>query len=149
MRPAVSAPGGGGARPRRSIVAALAVGPLSAITRLAVIVAMTAGCAPTFDHAVDLRYATARASRQTEPATVAVSEADSDRPYHVLGDLEVRGFQVGSFGEAPSRASLTSALRERAARLGADAVILVRFGESGFGLVSSRELEARGRAVRF
>jgi hypothetical protein len=125
------------------------VGTRSAIALRALTVAALAGCAPTFDHAIDLRYATARAARQTDPATVAVIESEPDRPYHVLGDLQVRGFQVGSLGEAPSPATVTAALREQAARLGADAVILLRFGGPGLGAVSIRELEARGRAVRF
>lgn len=101
------------------------------------------------DHAVDLRYATARAARQTNVAHVEVTEAEPGRPYHVLGDITVRGRQVSTFGAPPTRVSLTLALRERAAALGADAVILVRFGAQGVGALSWNELEARGRAVRY
>lgn len=125
------------------------MGALRATALGALLAASPGACQPVFDHALDLRYATARAPRQTDPRTVAVSEADGDRPYHVLGDVEVRGYQVGSLGEPPTRANVVAALREQAARLGADAVILVRYGEVGLGAISVRELEVRGRAVRF
>lgn len=101
------------------------------------------------DHAVDLRYATARARAQTAPGTVTVTEADLPDAYHVLGDITVRGYRVGAFGQSPTYDSLTEALREEGARLGADAVILVRFGQPGMGTISYTELEARGRAVRY
>lgn len=121
----------------------------TAVVAGAATLAALSGCRPMVDHAVDLHYATARAATQTAPATVAVTEADLPRPYHVLGDITVRGFKVGAFGQTPTHELLAEALRVEAARLGADAVILVRYGVPGMGTISYSELEARGRAVRY
>ena len=40
-------------------------------------------------------------------------------------------------------------LREKASELGADAVILVRYGNGGMSLMSWGSLEGKGRAVKF
>ena len=40
-------------------------------------------------------------------------------------------------------------LREKASELGADAVILVRYGNGGMSLMSWGSLEGKGRAIKY
>ena len=108
-----------------------------------------AGCMPEVWLTPDLRWANGRALRQTAGAQIALIETDVDRPYDVLGDLEVVVRQRGAFGDEPTQAIALAALREEAGRLGAHAVILISFGESGTSLWSYNELRGHGRAIRF
>jgi hypothetical protein len=106
-------------------------------------------CAPMLDVAVDLGCANARAVFQTDPAKVRLLAEPPTSPYDVLGDIEVTAMQRGSFGDPPDREEILAKLRERAALLGADAVIGVRFGEQGMTWRSMNELRGAGRAIRF
>jgi hypothetical protein len=101
------------------------------------------------DVAVDLGCANARAAFQTDPAKVRLLAEPPTTPYDVLGDIEVTAMQRGSFGDPPDREEILTKLRERAALLGADAVIGVRFGEQGMTWRSMNELRGAGRAIRF
>ncbi|MEO4044572.1 hypothetical protein AAFN47_23460 [Hoeflea sp. CAU 1731] len=49
----------------------------------------------------------------------------------------------------PTEAQVQEQLRKKAAQMGADAVILVRYGTVGIGLNSWGVLEGKGRAVPF
>ena len=116
---------------------------------LAAIVIGLAGCAPEVAFDVSLQYANVRVPQQTAPERVLVYSTDIDQPYDVLGDLEVTVRQQGAFGEMPTKAMATRALREQAGRIGAHALVLVEFGEMGMSWWSYNELRGHGRAIRF
>lgn len=73
----------------------------------------------------------------------------TDRPYRVLQDLEVKVRKQTLFSPEPTREKVAAKLRKKAAALGADAVILVRYGTVGIGTIGWGELEGRGRAIKF
>lgn len=72
-----------------------------------------------------------------------------DRKYETIGDIEVTVNKTTIFNADPTREMVDMKLREEAARLNADAVILVRYGTVGIGLMSWGSLEGKGRAVKF
>jgi uncharacterized protein YbjQ (UPF0145 family) len=67
----------------------------------------------------------------------------------VVGDISVNVNKTTIFNEDPTREKVNEKLREDAAKLGADAVILVRYGTVGIGLMSWGSLDGKGRAVVF
>lgn len=81
---------------------------------------------------------------------VVVTENDiTDRPYTSLGDISVKVSKWTIFDPDPTRAQVAEALRVKAADMGADAVVLVRYGTVGIGFFSWGEMEGEGRAVVF
>jgi uncharacterized protein YbjQ (UPF0145 family) len=89
------------------------------------------------------------AAKPTNAASVTVSEADSNRKYVSLGDISVSVNKTTVFNKDPTRDDVNQKLKENAAELGADAVILVRYGEGGMSLMSWGSLEGRGRAIKY
>ena len=86
----------------------------------------------------------------TNPAEVLLVEADlTERPYQSLGDVEVVIDKTTIFNADPEHKLINERLREKAARLGADAVILVRYNETGVSLKSWGKFEGKGHAVAF
>jgi hypothetical protein len=86
----------------------------------------------------------------SSPAHVMVTENDiTDRPYVALGDVSVTVRKTTIFDPDPTRAKVNEALREEAAKLGADAVVLARYGAVGMGIFSWGQMEGQGRAVAF
>lgn len=84
------------------------------------------------------------------PDQVILTESDiSDRPYRSLGDIDVTVKKWTIFDKDPTREQAAQALKEKAAAMGADAVILVRYGSVGIGFTSWGQLDAQGRAVVF
>ncbi len=94
---------------------------------------------------------TATESREpTQGKDILITEQDiTDRAYKVLADLEVTVNKTTIFHKNPTRELVADKLREEAAKIGADAVILVRYGTVGIGLMSWGSLEGRGRAIAF
>jgi hypothetical protein len=83
-------------------------------------------------------------------AEILISEGDiKDRPYVALGDISAWGRSVNLLSSSPTRADVDEALRIQAAKLGADAVILVRYRYARTGLASRGKLTGEGRAVVF
>ncbi len=81
---------------------------------------------------------------------VLVSENDvTDKPYKVLGDIKVTVRKTTIFNADPTRAQVDEKLRKQAKKMGADAVVLVRYGTVGIGLTSWGVLDGQGRAVKF
>ena len=72
-----------------------------------------------------------------------------DRRYASLGDVTVTVNKTTIFNADPTREMVNDKLREKAAELGADAVILVRYGSGGISLMSWGSLEGKGRAIKF
>jgi len=87
---------------------------------------------------------------QKSPQDIVVTETDiSDRKYKVLGDIEVTINKTTIFHSDPTQEKVNEELRKEAAKLGADAVILVRYGTVGVSLMSWGALNGKGRAIVF
>lgn len=81
---------------------------------------------------------------------ILVTEKDlADRKYSTIADIEVTVNKTTIFNADPTRDAVDMKLREEAARLNADAVILVRYGSVGVSFMSWGSLEGKGRAVKF
>jgi len=86
----------------------------------------------------------------TLPSQIQVTEGDiTDRPYTVLGDISVTVNKTTIFHPDPTRELVNEKLKVEAAKLGADAVILVRYGTPGISLMSWGSLDGKGRAIAF
>ena len=84
------------------------------------------------------------------PADIIVTENDiTDRHYKALGDVSATVRKVTIFDKDPTHEQLNVALQEKAAKMGADAVVLVRYGTVGIGFTSWGVLDGNGRAVVF
>lgn len=73
----------------------------------------------------------------------------TDRPYKAIGDIKVTVRKTTLFNKDPSRADVDAKLRREATKLGADAVVLVRYGTVGIGMTSWGVLHGDGRAIKF
>ena len=69
--------------------------------------------------------------------------------YSSLGSIFVSISKATAFNQMPNQAMIDARLRQEAFKLGADAVILVRYGQPGMSLFSWGKLEGRGRAIKF
>ncbi|MDR3439783.1 hypothetical protein [Telmatospirillum sp.] len=84
------------------------------------------------------------------PDKVLVTENDiTDRPYQSLGDIEVTVRKWTVFDADPTKDKVSEALRAKAAEMGADAVVLTRYGTVGVSMWSWGEMNGNGRAVVF
>lgn len=84
------------------------------------------------------------------PEQVVLTEQDiTDRRYVALADISVTVRKWTIFDADPTREKVARALQEKAAELGADAVVLVRYGTVGIGMWSWGQMDGQGRAVRF
>ena len=108
-----------------------------------------AACGVDIVRDVDLKYANARVTNQTDPAAVQVYETDVAVPYDVLADLEVIVRQKNAFSDAPTKEGAIAALRAQAGRIGAHAIVMVEFGKQGASWWSYNELRGHARAIRF
>ena len=85
-----------------------------------------------------------------EPSQVFLTQGDIiNRRYVVLGDISVSVSKYSLFDKDPTQASVNDALKEKAADLGADAVIFARYGNVGISFSSWGTLDGNGRAVMF
>ena len=86
----------------------------------------------------------------TLAAEIIVTEEDIlDRNYVSLGDIKASVSKTTIFNKDPTNEMVADKLREEAAKLGADAVILVRYGTVGVSMMSWGKLGGNGRAVKF
>lgn len=86
----------------------------------------------------------------TDPAAIIVTKEDiTDRKYESLGDIKVTVNKTTLFHDDPTPALVDKELKAEAAKLGADAVVLVRYGTVGVSLFSWGSLDGQGRAVKF
>jgi hypothetical protein len=94
--------------------------------------------------------ASASAGAMKTPADILLTEGDiTDRPYTVLGDVSVTVRKVTIFDSDPTKEKVGEALKEKAAKMGADAVVLARYGTVGIGFTSWGVMDGNGRAVVF
>ena len=84
------------------------------------------------------------------PDSILVTEGDiTNRRYRPIGDITVSIAKWLIVNSDPTPADINAALQSKAAELGADAVVLVRYGTTGIGVLTWGKLEGRGRAVAF
>ncbi|WP_230629567.1 heavy metal-binding domain-containing protein [Sphingomonas sp. Leaf37] len=92
------------------------------------------------------------------PAYVLVNEAVgvpvfagdiADRPYRIIGEVKAGVRKATVFSKASSEAKVFRELWERAEKMGADAVINARYGNSHVTAVSWGKTNATGTAIRF
>lgn len=108
------------------------------------------GCSTWSTSSVDKTTASAVRSKPKDFQSVIITEDDiTDRKYEVLGDVTATVRKTTILNADPTEAHVQEQLRKKAAQMGADAVILVRYGTVGIGLNSWGVLEGKGRAVRF
>ena len=94
--------------------------------------------------------AAAPAETPKSAADIILTEKDiTDRKYETLADLEVTVNKTTIFHADPTKELVAEKLKEEAAKLNADAVILVRYGTVGIGLFSWGSLDGKGRAIKF
>jgi|TARA_R110002072_G_scaffold27483_2_gene89394 uncharacterized protein YbjQ (UPF0145 family) len=87
---------------------------------------------------------------KTDPSKIIITEGDiTDKMYSVIGDIEVTVNKTTIFNADPTPEMVNEALKEKAAEMGADAVIFVRHGSVGVSFFSWGALEGKGRAVAF
>ena len=81
---------------------------------------------------------------------IVITDTDmSDRNYTVAGDISVTVNKTFIFSKTPTRKMVNEKLRKEALKIGADAVILVRYGSVGMSAFSYGSLNGKGRAVVF
>jgi len=112
-----------------------------------------AGCASTWStSSVDSSSADAVATSapRKSPAKIMLTHGDiKNRGYKLIGDITVTVNKTTAFDANPTQEMVAAKLKEKAAEMGADAVIFVRYGKVGMGILSWGSLEGKGRAVKF
>lgn len=112
-----------------------------------------AGCASWSSSTVDGQQyipTAAQIAERKDPQKIILSDQDVlDRQYVSLGDISVTVNKTTIFNADPTPEMVNEKLRERGADLGADAIILVRYGKTGMSMMSWGSLEGKGRAIKF
>jgi ABC-type Fe3+-hydroxamate transport system substrate-binding protein len=124
---------------------------------MAIAAVMLAGCGTRTSSSVSptIGATTVTGTADTRPAAkpadqIILTEGDiTDRPYQSLGDIEVTVKKWTIFDSDPTREKVGAALKEKAAEMGADAVVLARYGTVGIGFASWGQMDGQGRAVVF
>jgi uncharacterized protein YbjQ (UPF0145 family) len=73
----------------------------------------------------------------------------TDRPYEVVGEVKAGVRKATVFSKEASQSKIYKELWERAEKLGADAVINAKYGDSHVSAMSWGKTNATGTAVRF
>jgi hypothetical protein len=109
------------------------------------------GCAENWSETkVTHAHASTAVTSPTAAKDIRLTEGDiTDRQYTSLGDLAVTVNKLTVFNDDPTREQVDAKLKAEAAKLGADAVILVRYGAVGISAVSWGSLDGKGRAIKF
>jgi len=111
------------------------------------------GCATWTASSIDRTDAAQSASASPiakAPTDISIYEGDiTDRRYEALGDIAVTVNKTTVFHDDPTPELVNKKLQEKAAGLGADAVIFVRHGKGGVSFFSWGSLEGKGRAIRY
>jgi hypothetical protein len=89
--------------------------------------------------------------RQATPVDqIQIIEGDvADKPYKSLGEVSATVNKVSIFNADPTREMVDKRLKTEAAKLGADAVIQVRYGTVGISAFSWGSLDGKGRAIAY
>ncbi|NYT81422.1 hypothetical protein H0A70_07955 [Alcaligenaceae bacterium] len=118
---------------------------------VALIALALSGCATWSTAQVDSSTAESSATISAKsPEEVKVYETDvAGRRYESLGDLNVTVNKTTLFHPNPTKELVEKKLREKAAAMGADAVIFATYGNVGVSFMSWGSMDGRGRAIRF
>ena len=73
----------------------------------------------------------------------------TDRPYTVIGEVKAGVRKATVFSKEASQTKIYKELWERAEKLGADAVINAKYGDSHVSVVSWGKTNATGTAIKF
>jgi uncharacterized protein YbjQ (UPF0145 family) len=73
----------------------------------------------------------------------------TDRPYKVLGEVKAGVRKATVFSKEASQAKIYRELWERGEKMGADAVILAKYGDSHITAFSWGKTNATGTAIKF
>ncbi len=85
---------------------------------------------------------------QKAPAQIALAESPAGAPHTVLGTVNAEYHQKTILSKISSRDAVNSQLRDAAAKLGADAVVDIKY-ENNNPIMSKKGFKATGTAVRF
>ena len=113
------------------------------------------GCATWSTSSIDNKDVSAQESSQNAiskkaPSQIYLTDQDVvDRPYKSLGDITATVNKTTIFHSNPTREMVNEKLQKEASELGADAVILIRYGDGGISLMSWGSLEGKGRAIKY
>lgn len=117
-----------------------------------IMLVFVSGCSSSWSTS-NVENKNAKATHQrvvTDPKTIIVTRDDiTNRQYVVLGDVNVTVNKTTIFNADPTPEMVDEKLRKEAAKLGANAVIMVRYGSVGIAFSSWGSLDANGRAVAF
>jgi hypothetical protein len=114
------------------------------------LVATLGACADGWSTANVAPQAAAAGRAPTPVDKIQVIEGDvTDKPYKSLGDVSVTVNKTTLFNADPTREMVDQRLRTQAAKLGADAVIQVRYGTVGISALSWGSLDGKGRAIAY
>lgn len=98
----------------------------------------------------DTKLAKVAEDIQKSPLDIIITESDiTDRKYKVLGDISATVNKTTIFHKDPTQEQVNEKLQQEAIKIGADAVILVRYGTVGVSFMSWGALNGKGRAVVF
>jgi hypothetical protein len=111
---------------------------------------MITGCATWSTGEVVNMRAPIEKTAKVEPQAVIITESDIiEKPYIVLGDISVTVNKTTIFHPDPTKEMVNEKLKEEAVKLGADAILHVRYGTVGISMMSWGSLDGKGRAVQF
>lgn len=124
---------------------------LKGTAAIVVLLISLTGCATWSTANVDLTTNESSATLiEKDPDMVEVYETDvAERRYESLGDISVTVNKTTVFHPDPTREMVTRKLQERAAKLGADAIIFATYGRVAVSLMSWGSMEGRGRAIHY
>ena len=88
------------------------------------------------------------ANLKTRPA-ISVFEGDSDRPYRIIGKIDDNLRKHFAFQANPTKEKIYAEIWERGRKMGADAVINVRYGPTVGTLFNHGRTPISGTAIRF
>ena len=110
------------------------------LTAVLLIACILSGCAATRSSSKVTQNENAVVNKNTETiiaSEIILTEEDIlDRKYLILGDIKVSVSKTTIFNKDPTNEMVAVKLKEEAAELGADAVILVRYGTVGMSMMS-------------
>ena len=86
---------------------------------------------------------------EIESKVIPVYEGGIDRPHHVIGQIDDNLRKPFGFLPNPSKEKILSEIRERARKMGADAVINFKYGETKRTLFNHGRTPISGTAIKF
>lgn len=111
---------------------------------------LLSGCSWSFWPMSSAKSPSVELVEKTAVEKIVLSELDLDRPYDLVQDISVKVSSGVVPFSTPTKDAINAKLKEEASKLGANAVIYVRYQTiqsnwAGFG----GGMEARGKAVKF